>query len=172
MQKLSREVLAPDAARRKAAWARLTDADGARSGVYQVLFSFGRTDRIGVVRDRIPARILLTLAADMNVPRDRVTAWLGISRSTANRKVKDGDLLSQDESERALGIARLVGQVQKIVAESGESARFDAARWTAQWLAQPNPALGGKMPGDYMDTADGRTLVSGLVAQMQSGAYA
>ncbi len=33
-------------------------------------------------------------------------------------------------------------------------------------------ALDGKTPGDFMDTANGRTLVAGLVAQMQSGAYA
>jgi uncharacterized protein (DUF2384 family) len=65
--------------------------------------------------------------------------------------------------------------VAQIVAESGEfseSAGFDVARWTAEWLEEPNAALGGKSPGDFMDTADGRGLVSGLVAQMQSGAYA
>jgi uncharacterized protein (DUF2384 family) len=80
-------------------------------------------------------------------------------------------VLSQDESERALGIARLIGLVEKIVGESGEPAGFDAARWTAAWLERPNNALGGKTPGDFMDTADGRALVAGLVAQMQSGAY-
>ena len=87
-------------------------------------------------------------------------------------KVKDDGVLSQDESERALGIACLVGQVQKIVSESGEIEGFDAARWTAQWLEEPNAALGGKPPGEFMDTGDGRALVAGLVAQMQSGAYA
>jgi uncharacterized protein (DUF2384 family) len=80
-------------------------------------------------------------------------------------------VLSQDESERALGIARLIGLVEKIVGESGEPAGFDAARWTAAWLERPNNALAGKTPGDFMDTADGRALVAGLVAQMQSGAY-
>lgn len=62
--------------------------------------------------------------------------------------------------------------MQKIVAESGTPDGFDAARWTADWLEEPNPALGGRPPGEFMDTADGRALVSGLVAQMQSGAYA
>lgn len=141
-------------------------------GSYLILYGFGRVDRIGMVKEGLPARLLTTLATDMHVPRERLYAWLGIARATANRKVKDDRVLSQDESERALGIARLVGQVGKIVAESGEPAGFDAARWTAEWLEEPNAALGGKAPGEFLDTADGRALVSGLVAQMQSGAYA
>ena len=120
----------------------------------------------------MPARLLTTLADDMQVPRERLYRWLGIARATANRRVKADDVLSQDESERVLGIARLIGLVERVVAESGEPAGFDAARWTGSWLEQPNKALGGKPPGDFMDTADGRALVAGLVAQMQSGAYA
>lgn len=76
------------------------------------------------------------------------------------------------QDERALAMARLVGQVQKIVAESGRPAGFNAARWTAQWLQEPNAALGGRTPGEFMDTADGRAFVSGLVGQMQAGTYA
>lgn len=49
---------------------------------------------------------------------------------------------------------------------------LDAVRWTADWLEEPNDALGGRTPDEFMDTSDGRTLVSGLVARMQSGAYA
>ena len=124
------------------------------------------------MKEGVPARLLITLATDMHVPRERLYGWLGIARATANRKVQADEVLSQDESERALGIARLVGQVEKIVGESGNAEGFDAAPWTAAWLQRPNPALGGKAPGDFMDTADGRALVSGLIAQMQSGAYA
>lgn len=139
---------------------------------YLSLYDSGQVDRIGLVKQGLPARLLITLANDMHIPRERLYAWLGIARATANRKVKEDQVLSQDESERALGIARLVGQVEKMVAESGEPQGFDAARWTAAWLDGPNAALGGRTPGELMDTADGRALVAGLVAQMQSGAYA
>lgn len=132
----------------------------------------GGIERIQMVRKGLPARMLTTLASDMQLPRERLYAWLGIARATANRKVKDDLLLSQDESERTLGIARLIGQVEHIVTESGEPAGFNAAHWTAQWLAEPNPALGGTPPGEFLDTADGRAMVAALVAQMQSGAYA
>lgn len=144
----------------------------AGGATYRAIYALGRVDRIGMVKEGLPARLLTTLANDMQIPRERLYGWLGIARTTANRKVKEDELLSQDESERALGIARLVGQVQTMVAESGNLVGFDAARWAANWLEEPNEALGGRAPGGFMDTADGRALVSGLVAQMQSGAYA
>ena len=129
-------------------------------------------DRIEIVKVGLPARLLATLADDMQVSRERLYGWLGIARATANRRLEADGVLSQDESERVLGMARLVGLVEKIVAESGEPAGFDPARWTATWLQQRNPALGGRTAGDFMDTGDGRALVAGLIAQMQSGAYA
>lgn len=97
---------------------------------------------------------------------------LHISRATADRKVRGDKAPNRNESECDTGIARLIEQGQRIVAESGEPEGFDAARWTAQWLGEPSAALAGKAPSEVMDTADGRALVSGLVAQMQSGAYA
>jgi uncharacterized protein (DUF2384 family) len=75
-------------------------------------------------------------------------------------------------SEQATDVADLIMQVEKIVAESGDPTGFDAARWTEQWLRQPNRALGGKQPSEFMATADGRALVAGLIAQMQAGTYA
>jgi putative toxin-antitoxin system antitoxin component (TIGR02293 family) len=138
---------------------------------YRAWWDIERVDRIEIVKAGLPARWLTTLADDMQVTREQLFAWLGLARATANRKIKADELLSQDESERVLGLARLIGQVQRVVDESGEPAGFDAAAWTAGWLARSNPALGGRKAGEYMDTADGRALVSGLIAQMQSGAY-
>ena len=154
---------------RGSALQRLIAGEAASYGAFS---TFDLAERIGMVKAGLPARLLVTLANDMQVPRERLYGWLGIARTTANRKVRDDEVLSQDESERALGLTSLVGQVQRIVAESGRPEGFDAARWTADWLEEPNDALGGRTPGEFMDTADGRALVSGLVARMQSGAYA
>ena len=139
---------------------------------YATLYALGQLERIEAVRQGVPAQVLATLADTMQVTRDQVFAWAGIPRATANRKLRASAPLSQDESERVLGIARLVGLVEQVVAESGRPEGFDAATWTAGWLAQPVAALGGKTPGGFMDTADGRELVASLIAQMQSGAYA
>jgi putative toxin-antitoxin system antitoxin component (TIGR02293 family) len=139
---------------------------------YAGLFALGQVERISVVREGVPATVLATLAEDMHVTREQLYVWAGIPRATANRKIRLASVLSQDESERVLGIARLIGQVEQIVAESGTPKGFDPASWTAAWLVQPAAVLGGKSPGEFLDTADGRALVSGLISQMQSGAYA
>jgi putative toxin-antitoxin system antitoxin component (TIGR02293 family) len=89
-----------------------------------------------------------------------------------DRKVRVNKRLNLDESERVMGIARLVGQAQSLVQESGGPPDFDPARWLADWLDRPLPALGGQRPAELMDTAEGRALVSDLLAQQQSGAYA
>jgi len=108
----------------------------------------------------------------MAIPRDKLYATIGLVRATVNRKLRDQQVLNQDESERVLGIARLVGQVSTVVQESGNPEGFDAAKWVAAWLDRPLQALGGKRPAELMDTADGRGIVSDLVARMQSGVYA
>jgi putative toxin-antitoxin system antitoxin component (TIGR02293 family) len=158
--------------RRQSGWKPTVQSLVAGTKPYSVVLEFDIAMRICMVKEGLPSKLLTTLAADMHVPRERLYDWTGIARTTANRKVKGNLALSQDESERALGMTRLIGQVERIVAESGNPEGFDAARWTADWLQEPNPALGGRPPGEYMDTADGRELVSRLVARMQSGAYA
>lgn len=139
---------------------------------YKDMFSLTSVERIEVVKQGVPSLWLNKISADMVVPKDRLFHWLGIPRATANRKVKSGDALDRQQSEPTLGMARLVGLVQNVVEQSGNVEGFDAARWTAEFLERPNPALGGKLPGDFMDTADGRGLVESLILQQQAGTYA
>jgi hypothetical protein len=49
---------------------------------------------------------------------------------------------------------------------------FNAAKWLARCLDTPNPALGGKCPVEYMHLLEGQELLSTLLDQAQSGAYA
>lgn len=97
---------------------------------------------------------------------------LNISAATLNRKVKGEERLPAAESERVLGVARLVGQVEAIVEESGNPEGFDATAWLSRWLGEPLPALGGVRPRDLLDTIEGQNLVSASLARIQSGAYA
>lgn len=71
-----------------------------------------------------------------------------------------------------LGIETLIGMVQRMVEQSGNPMEFDAARWVADWLTRPLPALGGATPASYMDTFEGQKLVAELLSMNQSGAYA
>jgi putative toxin-antitoxin system antitoxin component (TIGR02293 family) len=129
-------------------------------------------DRVALVKSGVPAAEFVGLASTMGMPKERLASTLGLARATVDRKIRDNKLLSPDESSRVLGMASLVGQVQSLVAESGEPQGFDVGAWVSGWLERPVPALGGRRPAELMDTSEGQAIVSRLVAQMQSGAYA
>jgi putative toxin-antitoxin system antitoxin component (TIGR02293 family) len=133
---------------------------------------FEPRERVEIVKEGVPARFAVVISEDMSIPKDRLYSTIGLARATMNRKVRDHEVLNPDESERVVGIARLVGQAESIVKESGNPKGFDAAKWTAAWLGEPQRALGGKRPAELMDTSEGRGIVSDLLARMQTGAYA
>ncbi|MEX4004992.1 antitoxin Xre-like helix-turn-helix domain-containing protein [Paraburkholderia sp. EG285A] len=128
--------------------------------------------RISVIRRGVLARAVGELAASMKTSEDELIRRLGLKHTTVSRKVEVGRRLSPEQSERIVGLARLIGQVQTIVQQSGEPERFDAAIWVGNWLSHPNPALGGQHPGEFLDTIEGLGLLGSLIARMQSGAYA
>lgn len=136
------------------------------------LYAVAPMGRVNLVKQGVPPEALGLLAADMGITREQLYATLGVPRATMERKMRQHRRLNQDESERVVGVARLVGQVDYMVRESGDPEGFNAARWVAAWLERPLPALGDAPPGELMDTAEGREIVSGLVSQMQSGTYA
>jgi putative toxin-antitoxin system antitoxin component (TIGR02293 family) len=136
-----------------------------------VLYTVDTLERVAQVREGVPAELIELMSEDMGMPKERLYTALRLPRATVNRKLQAKQNLSPDESERVLGVARLVGQVEAMVRASGEPEGFDAARWLAEWLERPNPALGRKRPAEFLDTADGRVLVSDLLSRMNSGAY-
>jgi putative toxin-antitoxin system antitoxin component (TIGR02293 family) len=128
-------------------------------------------ERIEIIKRRVPAQYVLTMTFGMKMAKETLYGTLNLARATIDRKVQKKELLNQDESERVLGITKLVGQADNIVRNSGTTEGFSAAEWVAAWLQRPHPALGGKRPGELMDTADGRDLVTDLLARQQSSAY-
>jgi putative toxin-antitoxin system antitoxin component (TIGR02293 family) len=136
------------------------------------LYAYDPMERIALVREGVPAELVPVVAEEMAITRDRLYRTIGVPRATMDRKIRARQRLNPDESERLLGVARLVGQAEQMVRESGNPEGFDAARWVAAWLETPLGALGGNRPAALMDTAEGRRLVSDLLAQLQSAAYA
>jgi putative toxin-antitoxin system antitoxin component (TIGR02293 family) len=139
---------------------------------YLTLYRAAPLERIKRVKAGISAAEAKAILSDLAIPSGRISAVLGIPVSTLNRKAKVAQKLSTDEGERVLGLAKLVGQVQAMVEDSGDPKGFDARAWTAHWLNTPLPALGGVRPVDLMDTMEGQGLVSETLARIQSGAYA
>ena len=128
--------------------------------------------RLSIIREGIETSYLDALASRLNMAKETLLPSLGIAPATVRRKASKAERLSSVDSERTLGLARLIGQVEDMVKASGEPEDFDAARWLAIWLEKPVAALGGQRPGELLDTSEGQSIVSNLLARMQSGAYA
>src|SRR5262247_584862 len=91
-------------------------------------------------------------------------------KKPARKRASDAPL-EESASEKVIGLAALIGQVEALVAEQGAPAGFDAARWFREWMKQPVPALGGRRPVELLDTREGQQIVSGLLDAIRAGAY-
>ncbi len=129
--------------------------------------------RVLAIRKGVSSAELVRTSRAMGLSQERVFQMLRLPASTTKRKLAQGTSFPPEQSERILGLQRLIGQVELMVAESGpDGDPFDVGAWLAQWLDQPSPALGNKAPGEFLDTVAGQEIVANLLAQMQSGAYA
>jgi len=115
------------------------------------LYRTSAYERVRIVKAGLPAKYVKVLTVSMHMPIERFYRITGLARPTVDRKIRSSKLLSQDESERVMGIARLVGQAQNLIEQSGGSADFDAGRWIGDWLQKTLPALDGKSPGERDD---------------------
>lgn len=139
---------------------------------YVTLYKAAPIERVRLIRNGVSAIALVKTGKAMGIPNEQLFETLRFPRATVARKISRHEVLSPEFSERVIGLQKLIGQVESMVAESGDTSGFDPARWVANWLNTPCPALGGAKPAEYMDTTEGQELVSNLLSMMQSGAYA
>jgi putative toxin-antitoxin system antitoxin component (TIGR02293 family) len=128
--------------------------------------------QIDAIKRGVPAITVKRIAGDLNIDQGGFLHALNLSTATINRRVAKAEKLPVDEGERVVGLARLVGQVEAMVKDSGNPEGFNAAEWLSRWLREPLPALGGRMPIDLLDTMSGQALVSQALSRLQSGSYA
>ena len=131
-------------------------------------------DRIALVRAGVPAAQLPALVEALALPTASVLDALQIARTSLARRITQQSVLAPDESERVVGLLALIGQVARMLQDSGVDESLavpQAARWLGAWLAAPNNALGGETPLSYLDTGEGRNLVSRLLGAMEAGTY-
>lgn len=139
---------------------------------FRDVYAASPEDRIRIIRRGMPAAEAKRLVQVLGVEQKTFYHALGLKTATVNRKIAQSEQLSSDESERLLGVAKLIGQVEAIVAEAGDPQGFSAPEWISRWLREPLPALGGTAPIDLLDTMEGQAMVAEALARIQSGAYA
>jgi len=146
----------------------ITQQDLSFAAIYRV----EPMDRIKLIRDGIPARYINVISDSMGITKETLFKFLNLPKSTIDKKSVANQMLPIEQGERLIGMAKLVGQIESIIAESGNPDGFDAAKWIASWLEKPSPALGGEKPSAYLDTVSGQEMISDLLAKIQTGAYA
>ena len=148
------------------------EAAPARSFAYVDLFRAEPVDRIEFIKAGVSARKVKYFITELHFDQNVMLEALSLKTATVNRKAARDEVLSAEDSERVVGLAKLVGQLEALVEDAGGSDDFDAPAWLSRWLREPLPALNGAKPVDFLDTMEGQTLVARALAQIQSGAYA
>ena len=152
---------------------KLKPASGSgKSFAFVELFRSAPSARIAVIKAGVPAAKVKLLINELHFDQRVMLDALNLKTATVNKKAAQGELLSTEDSERVVGLAKLVGQLEAMIEESGSDEAFDAPEWLSRWLREPLPALGGGKPVDLLDTMEGQALVAQALAQIQSGAYA
>jgi len=170
-ERLAAKGAVPAVAKRKPAVVALA-RDKAPTLSYIAVYRASPLERIDMIRRGIPASEAKRIFADLSIGQGAGFKALNLSTATVNKKAKQGETLSPEESERIVGFAKLVGQLEAMIQDSGDPTNLDARAWMARWLTEPLPAFGGARPADLVDTMEGQGLVSAALAKIQSGAYA
>ena len=128
---------------------------------------------VEIERQGVLGAFIKDLSKRMEVPTSRMFTILGVPKATAEKKAAAGELVSGSGGQAAVGMIRLLGIAQDIVADStaAEAKNFDAARWLGKWIERPQAALGGRKPADLIDTPTGVEIVARLLGSIESGAY-
>ncbi len=129
--------------------------------------------RVEIERRGVAGQVVNELARRLGVPAVRVFAMIGVPKATAQRKALRAQVIAGSGGQSAIGMAQLLGIAHAMMAQStaSEARDFDAERWLGRWLERPQAALGGRTPGELLDTPTGIAVVSRLLGAIESGAY-
>jgi len=172
----AKRVRAPAARRQAAPTTGSAVAYHSTKGVDDYVRQVARATPLELVeieRQGVLGSFIKDLSKRMEIPSSRIFAILGVPKATAEKKAAAGEKVEGRGGQAAIGMVRLLGIAQEIVANStaAKAKTFDATKWLGQWIERPQPALGGRKPADLLDTPTGVELVARLLGSLESGAY-
>ena len=121
----------------------------------------GGPSMVKVVREGFAFTEIEKLRDRLELPMDRLAAFLGIARATLHRRKQAGQL-TPDESEKVLRFTRLLDQATGIFGTEEEARR---------WLTRPKRGLGGAVPLEYAGSEIGAREVEMLLGRIDYSVY-
>jgi len=119
-------------------------------------------DLVELTRKGLPADILPAMAVELSMDRAAVARVAGISGRTLSRRIASGSLLSAEESDRMVRIARVLAIANDTLGDRAKVSR---------WLQTPNLTLNGSTPFELLDTDAGVQSVETVLGRIAYGVY-
>lgn len=120
------------------------------------------SDLVELTRKGLPANILPAIAVNLSIDRATLARVAGISGRTLSRRIASRSLLSAEESDRMVRLARVLAFANETLGDKTKASR---------WLQTPNTVLDGKTPFELLDTDTGVQSVENVLGRIAYGVY-
>jgi putative toxin-antitoxin system antitoxin component (TIGR02293 family) len=118
-------------------------------------------EQIGRIQAGLSFKAVRNLQAALDLPLEKIAAFLGMSRATLHRRKSQGKI-ARNESEKLVRYQRLVKKAEEVLGGSA------AAR---EWLTHSQPGLGNVKPVEFARTEIGAREVENLLGRIEYGVY-
>jgi putative toxin-antitoxin system antitoxin component (TIGR02293 family) len=120
------------------------------------------TEIIELIRKGLPAHAIDFIADLMSLSRTALLDSIKIPVSTVERRLRTGEALSAEESDRVSRVAKVLRRAVEVF---GDEAQGKA------WMIDSVSSLGGETPLSLLDTMAGYELVTNTLSRIEYGVY-
>jgi putative toxin-antitoxin system antitoxin component (TIGR02293 family) len=118
---------------------------------------------IELIRRGLPAEAIDYVAGLLSLSRAALLEAIKIPLSTIERRLRTGEALSAEESDRVSRVAKVVRRAVEVFGDDEQG---------KAWITDTISSLGGKTPLSLLDTVEGYELVMATLYRIEYGVYA
>ncbi len=118
-------------------------------------------EKIAVIREGLPYAAIETLSKQTKIPVNHYLSSLEMVQTTYNKKKKNNEILSKQDSEAVIELIELYEFGLAVF--NGESEKFQ------RWLRKANISLGGTAPDSLFDSLTGINEVKKALNRIEYG---
>lgn len=124
---------------------------------------FGNSSEIiESIRNGLPAPTIDFVAGLLSLSRAAFLDAVKIAPSTIERRIRTGEALSADESDRVSRVAKVLRRAVEVFGADSEG---------KAWMTDSISSLGGRTPLSLLDTVEGYELVTNTLSRIEYGVY-
>jgi putative toxin-antitoxin system antitoxin component (TIGR02293 family) len=114
------------------------------------------------IRNGLPASTIDFVAGLLSLSRTAFLDAVKIAPSTIERRIRTGEALSAEESDRVSRVAKVLRRAVEV---------FGAEAPGKAWMTDSISSLGGRTPLSLLDTVEGYELVANTLSRIELGVY-